>query len=242
MRMEKPRGEDRGRSYYLGWLTDISCPHGSLGVLVNVSFKLMNGSALHSSRNLRGCEILQLGTEGLVHKLHIDWSDWMATWPSLIAGDWKRPSSAAPAADVDMIQLQLRPWHQILCPQFLWFRGLPSLKLTAGPRKLKVGRWNFILGWPILTGELLVSWRVSESPIEPSGSPDVFVRKNRKNFGADDCFGQQSLYNLTCLQLQKCFNTKSHVWSSTYPDAPCIWLLFLSIYDLAQNGHMHEEI
>ena len=60
-------------------------------------------------------------------------------------------------------------------PPFWWylpgkiriFRGYVSLregtplKLTFRPCKLMVGRWIFLLGWPIFRGELLVLGRVA---------------------------------------------------------------------------------
>ena len=54
------------------------------------------------------------------------------------------------------VKLALYVWCSI--PWIQLFKiGIPFLKLTARPWKWMVGRWNFLLGWPIFRGELLVS-------------------------------------------------------------------------------------
>ena len=56
------------------------------------------------------------------------------------------------------VKLALYAWYSIHWIQ-LFKIGIPFLKLTARTWKWMVGRWNFLLGWPIFRGELLVSGR-----------------------------------------------------------------------------------
>ena len=56
------------------------------------------------------------------------------------------------------VKLALYVWYSIHWIQ-LFKIGIPFLKLTARTWKWMVGRWNFLLGWPIFRGELLVSGR-----------------------------------------------------------------------------------